>query len=59
LLRAARGSRWSEPCIGAESGPAYRRLSLYARVVIVNATVLVVATMFLSLTPAYVPFPST
>jgi two-component system sensor histidine kinase UhpB len=38
---------------------AYRRLSLYARVVIVNATVLVVATMFLSLTPAYVPFPST
>jgi two-component system sensor histidine kinase UhpB len=37
---------------------AYRRLSLYARVVIVNATVLVVATMILSLTPAYVPFPS-
>ena len=37
--------------------PAYRRLSLYWRVVIVNATVLLVATMVLSLTPAYVPFP--
>jgi two-component system sensor histidine kinase UhpB len=38
---------------------AYRRQSLYTRVVIVNATVLFVATMILSLTPAYVPFPHT
>lgn len=37
----------------------YERLSLYARVVIVNAAVLVAATMILSLTPAYVPFPHT
>jgi two-component system sensor histidine kinase UhpB len=36
---------------------AYRGLSLYTRVVIVNASVLLVPTMFLSLTPAYVPFP--
>jgi two-component system sensor histidine kinase UhpB len=36
---------------------AYRGLSLYARVVIVNASVLLVPTMILSLTPAYVPFP--
>jgi two-component system sensor histidine kinase UhpB len=35
----------------------YRGLSLYTRVVIVNASVLFVPTMFLSLTPAYVPFP--
>jgi two-component system sensor histidine kinase UhpB len=40
-----------------DRAPAYRRLSLYWRVVIVNATVLLVATMVLSLTPAYVPFP--
>jgi two-component system sensor histidine kinase UhpB len=38
---------------------AFRRLSLYPRVVIVNAAVLVAATMVLSLTPAYVPFPNT
>jgi two-component system sensor histidine kinase UhpB len=38
--------------------PAHRRLSFYWRVVIVNATVLLVATMLLSLTPAYVPFPN-
>lgn len=36
---------------------AYQHLSLYWRVVMVNAAVLIFATMFLSLTPAYVPFP--
>ncbi|HEX2704047.1 MAG TPA: sensor histidine kinase [Solirubrobacteraceae bacterium] len=38
-------------------GRTYRGLSLYVRVVIVNASVLLVPTLLLSLTPAYVPFP--
>jgi two-component system sensor histidine kinase UhpB len=37
--------------------PGYRRLSLYARVLLVNAAVLVVATAALVLTPATVSFP--
>lgn len=37
--------------------PAYRRLPLYWRVVIVNAAVLIFVELILSLTPAYVPFP--
>jgi two-component system sensor histidine kinase UhpB len=37
--------------------PGYRRLSLYARVVLVNAAVLVTASLVLALTPATVSFP--
>jgi two-component system sensor histidine kinase UhpB len=37
--------------------PVYRDLSLYWRVVVVNAAVLIFVEMILSLTPAYVPFP--
>jgi two-component system sensor histidine kinase UhpB len=38
---------------------AYRRQSLYSRVVVVNATVLFVATVVLLVTPEDVPFPHT
>ena len=38
--------------------PGYRRLSLYARVVLTNAAVLATATLALAFTPARVPYPS-
>ncbi len=37
--------------------PGYRRLSLYARVVLINGAVLATATLALALTPATVPYP--
>jgi two-component system sensor histidine kinase UhpB len=37
--------------------PGYRRLSLYVRVVLVNAAVLAVATVLLAVTPVTVSFP--
>ncbi len=37
--------------------PGYRRLSLYARVVLINAAVLVTASLVFALTPATVSFP--
>ena len=40
---------------GADAG--WRRAPLYVRVAVVNAAVLLTATMVLSLTPAQVPFP--
>jgi two-component system, NarL family, sensor histidine kinase UhpB len=39
--------------------PGYRRLSLYTRVLVVNASVLVGATAALAFSPARVPFPTT
>jgi two-component system sensor histidine kinase UhpB len=37
--------------------PGYRRLSLYARVVVINAAVLTIATLAVALTPARIPAP--
>jgi two-component system sensor histidine kinase UhpB len=37
--------------------PGYRRLSLYMRVVLINAGVLALATVLLAITPATVPYP--
>ena len=37
--------------------PGYRRLSLYMRVVLINAAVLALATLLLAITPATVPYP--
>jgi two-component system sensor histidine kinase UhpB len=63
LLQRGRGSgrsvglRLRHVAAHVRPEPGYRRLSLYARVLLVNAAVLVVATTALVLTPATVSFP--
>jgi two-component system sensor histidine kinase UhpB len=63
LRRRGRGSgrsvasRFRRAAARVRPEPGYRRLSLYARVLFVNAGVLVVATAALVFTPATVSFP--
>jgi two-component system sensor histidine kinase UhpB len=52
--RARRALRWLE----ASRPSGYRRLSLYTRVLLINACVLVAATATLAFTPAKIPFPA-
>ena len=47
-----------EASVGEGRRRGHRRLSLYTRVLIVNVTVLAVASAILAFTPARVPFPS-
>jgi two-component system sensor histidine kinase UhpB len=68
LDQDAAGSRWDShsdavhrgsPGDGSQTRPAgYRRLSLYSRVLLVNAAVLTAATFGFAFTPARIPFPA-